>query len=81
MELKRISAEEARKMSDEVEIALTRIYKFIKEQARENARSLFYNIMDPSKTAVSAIQKDLTEQGYTVTVNDNDDCVELLIKW
>lgn len=82
MELKRVSADEARKMSDNVEGTLKRIYKFITEQAKENARSLFFNLMDPSKAAIKAIQSDLEKQGYEVTVeNEEDDCVSLLIKW
>ena len=82
MELKRISAKEAQKMSDNVEGTLKRIYKFITEQAKENAHSLFFNLMDPSEAAIKAIQSDLEEQGYKVEVNnEEDDCVGLLIKW
>lgn len=82
MELKRVSADEARKMSDDVEGTLKRIYKFITEQAKENAHSSFFNLVDPSEAAIKAIQSDLEKQGYKVTVeNEEDDCVSLLIKW
>ena len=81
MELKRISAEEARSVSSDVEPTLKRIYKFINEAARENSRSILFNFMDPDEEAVNNIEKDLTDNGYTVTRTVANECVELTIKW
>lgn len=83
-ELKRVSAEEARKIADGVEPTLTRIYRFIKEEAKENARSLVFSLRDPSETAKDAIVADLEQQGYvvTVTVEEGEEhYVQLNISW
>lgn len=81
MELKRISAKEARSIAKDTEITLKRIYKFINEAAKENSRSIVFNFMDPDEDAVKDVTKDLTNNGYTVEQQNEDDCVELKIKW
>lgn len=81
MELKRVSAKEARNMSRNTEVTLKRIYKFISEAAKENSRSILFNFMDPDEEAVKDVTKDLTDNGYTVDQKNEDNCIELTIKW
>ena len=81
MELKRISAKEARNIARNTEVTLKRIYKFISEAAKENSRSILFNFMDPDEEAVKDVTKDLTDNGYTVDQKNEDNCIELTIKW
>ena len=84
MEIKKISAADARKMSENVEGTLKRIYKFITEAAHENATSLLFNLDNPSPAAVNAIKRDLAEQGYVIEELENDEEATYLtfnIKW
>lgn len=82
--INRICADEARRIADSVEATLKRIYKFICEEAKENARNLVFSLRNPSEKAKDAIIADLEEQGYKVTAEQeegDEDYIQLHISW
>lgn len=66
--VKPITASEARSIADAAEVLIKRVYKAIKESAKESMTRLDYSIFDPSQAAVAAVAKSLESNGYTVTV-------------
>jgi len=79
---KGLTAVEARALADKAEVLLGRIYKGIKEQARESMTTLNYYLSDASAIAVETVVNTLKIEGYQVeaVTNKTDDVVETVIK-
>lgn len=72
----KLSAKEARKITDSPVFILARIYKLIKEAAKEGATRMTYDIPFGSSEAVEVIENDLSQQGYQVNsklIREDDD--------
>ena len=72
----KLSAREARKITNSPVFILARIYKLIKEAAKEGATKMTYDIPFGSSAAVKVIESDLSQQGYQVSsklLRENDD--------
>lgn len=62
-----ITAAEARNLAETSSVTLNRIYKLIRDVAKENEISINYGISSISGKAFKAVVDDLTANGYTVT--------------
>lgn len=76
-EIKKITANEARKLADESEFTLRHIYKVIRERAEENGTTLEWCIDNLSKVALETIVTTLKDDGFKVEASD----CSLVIKW
>ena len=76
-EIKKITANEARKLADESEFTLRHIYKVIRERAEENGTTLEWRIDNLSKVALETIVTTLKDDGFKVEASD----CSLVIKW
>jgi len=70
---KKLNATEARAITDSSDIILARIYKLIKDAAKEGATRFVYDIPYGSPAGVQIIEKDLVQQGYQVKVDRVDE--------
>lgn len=64
---KKLAASEARTITNSPDYLLARIYKLIKEAAKEGATRLDFNIPFGSQEVVEAIKDDLLQQGYMIS--------------
>ena len=76
-EIKKITANEARKLADESEFTLRHIYKVIRERAEENGTTLEWRIDNLSKVALETIVTTLKDDGFKIEASD----CSLVIKW
>ena len=76
-EIKKITANEARKLADESEFTLRHIYKVIRERAEENGTTLECCIDNLSKVALETIVTTLKDDGFKIEASD----CSLVIKW
>ena len=76
-EIKKITANEARKLADESEFTLKHIYKIIRERAEENGTTLEWCTDNLSKVALETIVAALKDDGFKV---ETSDC-SLVVKW
>jgi hypothetical protein len=76
-----ITAIEALTIANSSEVVKKRIYKIIKEAATEGCLQTTYGFEHPSIILVNSIVQDLTERGFTVKADQEDDFVQLSISW
>lgn len=76
-EIKKITANEARKLADESEFTLKHIYKIIRERADENSTALEWCTDNLSKAALETIVTYLKDDGFKIEASD---CL-LIVKW
>ena len=73
------TAAEAKEMSEDPSITLSRIYKYIKDDARSGLVETHYDIYKMSSVTVDKVCQALTDAGYTVTIEDEGH--DLVITW
>ena len=81
---KALSAKEARELASNPDLALNRIYKLIKEAAKEGSVRIHYCLDYPHEELADKIQKELEKQGYTVSIDEeesDESFTNLLIEW
>jgi hypothetical protein len=76
-----ITAIEALTIANSSEVVKKRIYKIIKEAATEGCLQITYGFEHPSMALVNSIVQELTERGFTVKADQEDDFVQLSISW
>lgn len=76
-EINRITAKEARELSDKSEFILKHIYKIIRGLTEENCTSTEWCMYDMSKQVLDNIKTYLKEDGFNIE-HTND---VLIIKW
>lgn len=76
-----ITAIEALTIADSSEVVKKRISKLIREAATEGCLQTTYAFEHPSMTLVNSIVKELTERGFTVKTNQEDNFVHITISW
>lgn len=73
-------AEEARKKTNESSYTLEHISKEISEQAKRNCNTLRWCTYDMDLQALENVKKQLTDAGYSVSTDSEDD-ETLIIRW
>lgn len=81
MEIKKITAQDARELSNTSQVSLKRIYRFIEDAAKENKTTIWFHLEYPSEDAVKEIISDLRTNGYEVISRVVHDTTTLEIKW
>ena len=76
-EINRITAKDARELSDKSEFILKHIYKIIRGLAEENCTSTEWRMYDMSKQVLDNIKTYLKEDGFNIE-HTND---VLIVKW
>lgn len=79
----KITAEQARSISEKPDATLEKIYARIRERALQNSTLSYYSMVKPSIEAVDAIVKDLRRNGYNIDIKWEDDksYLGITIKW
>lgn len=79
----KITAEQARSISEKPNATLEKIYARIRERALQNSTLSYYSMVKPSIEAVDAIVKDLRRNGYNIDIKWEDDksYLGITIKW
>ena len=67
---KRFTAKEARELMNESNVTMTRIYKEIKEYAKENQDKLTWEAYELNSDVRDKITNQLNEDGYRVSYDD-----------
>ena len=80
---RKITAEQARSISEKPDATLGKIYACIRERALQNSTLSYYGMVDPSIEAVDAIVKDLRRNGYNIDIKWEDDksYLGITVKW
>ena len=80
---RKITAEQARSISEKPDATLEKIYARIRERALQNSTLSYYGMVDPSIEAVDAIVKDLRRNGYNIDIvwEDDKSYLGITVKW